>query len=211
MSEASFNEAMAAILASHRHPVTAAARIVPWSNPDDWGGIHNNHVTQGDFGQLVVARPYGIDDVVNGLSVQLGAIKDTTNQQIAAAQQAYAATPDNSDFLARMNAARDQAKQQSDAAVNAAYAKLTQIGQEHPDAQPLILQATQQVVGIVTGVTQTISGALGSAVDAVIPGAGVVITAPLNAVISAAETAVNAISSVVDDAVDAISSIFSGW
>jgi hypothetical protein len=145
-------------------------------------------------------RPDGIDDVVSAVQAQLEQLQDQATSAIAAAQQV---SGDSESFIQQMNDAKAAAKKQMDATIDDAYNHLTQIGDQDPEAQPLIVQAMGELSTLVSATEGAISGAFDGAIGAA--------QDAIDAIASAAESAADAIANAATVAANAVASIFSGW
>jgi hypothetical protein len=88
-------------------------------------------------------RPDGIDDVVTNARLQLQELQQTAGTSIATAQEALKG--DDAAFIANMEAAKAKAKEQMGQTIDDAYNQLQQIGEQHPEAQSLIVAAVNEM------------------------------------------------------------------
>jgi len=168
--------------------------VVPYPDqPLPFGGL----LPVGASGPQVL-QPGDVAGVVAGAKAQVAALQQQATDAINAAQPTAASDPQG--FIAQMQAARDAATQQMNATIDAAYAQLTQIGQQHPQAQPAIVQATQEIAAL----GQSATTAIGSAFDGAINAAADDIAAAVEAAEAAVASAANAVAS-------GFESVFSGW
>jgi hypothetical protein len=168
--------------------------IVPYPDqPSPFGGLS----PLGEAGQTLL-QPSDVAGIVAGAEAQVASLQQQATAAINAAQATAASDPNG--FIAQMQAARDAAKKQMDATIDAAYAQLTQIGQQQPQAQPLIIQATQEIAALGqtadTAITSAFDGALNAAAD------------DMAAAAEAAEATVAGAASLVASGFE---SVFSGW
>lgn len=179
-------------------------------------GIHNCHVSSNDWFistdkslaqwqdavKKLDAMPPDIAAVGETLKARMTVIQVTSKQAMLDATHLPA-----DDFKKRMLELRDKCKHDSDAAIDEAYARLTEIGKRDPARQPQILQAAQLVGQVVMGYTQT----LGSTVVDVANTISDIAKAAPGAVADTAKKAVNTIGDIGKKAIDSIGSIFHGW
>jgi hypothetical protein len=154
-------------------------------------------------------RPDGVDNVVAGYQARLGAIQQVTDTELAQAKASVTAGA-TADFRARMEALKAKAKAESDKALDDAYAQLDTIGAQHPEARPLIVQATQKMVALTAQTLQTVN----SSVDSVIGYANWTadqLAKGVGTVVGGITTAGKTIGSGLETAGHAVASIFSGW
>jgi hypothetical protein len=165
---------------------------------------------------LPADRPGEIDEVVQKLRAGLRASEVAQKALINEAQVQLQAA-DNSAFVATMERARDQAKADMQAQIDAAYAELTEIGQRYPGSQPAIAAAFAEVTSLATSSVNAVNDALntvgdfGHVVLDGLKGAG-------NAVVDVAEKtgevfkeAGKKVGEALEEVGNKISIIFSGW
>jgi hypothetical protein len=179
------------------YPDQPLPHLIP-IGPDGGGGWFPYPVLPVDEAGQQVLQPGDVAGIVAGAQAQVASLQQQATEAISAAQATAASDPDG--FIAKMQAARDAAKQQLDATIDAAYAELTQIGQQHPEAQSPIIQATQEIAALgqrgVTAISSAFDGAINAATDDIQ---------------AAAEAAEAAIVSAASTVADGFESVFSGW
>jgi hypothetical protein len=146
-------------------------------------------------------RPPEIDALVAGCQAQIAVIDAQQDALIALARQETGGN--NDDFIARMNDARAQAKQQINQTIDNTYDQLNRIGQQHPESQNLIVQAMGQVAALGASAVGVIENAFNSAISAA--------QSAIEAIASAAEAAAEAVKEAAESVGDGFKSIFSGW
>jgi hypothetical protein len=167
--------------------------VVPYPDqPSPFGGL-----LPVDASGPQVLQPGDVAGIVAGAKAQVAALQQQATDAINAAQPTAASDPQG--FIAQMQAARDAATQQMSATIDAAYAQLTQLGQQHPQAQPAIVQATQEIAAL----GQSATTAIGSAFDGAINAA--------DDIAAAVEAAEAAVASAANAVASGFESVFSGW
>ena len=191
-SHAAYPHGIAKTLAHQAKPF-AAMDSGPWMNLNG---------TQLNTLRVPPNRPADIDGVVDALNASLATITANCRSQIEAAKADLPKTGADA-FKARMNALRNQSKADADRAIDDAYAKLNEIGSQHPQSQPLIVQALQRVQGMVA---DGING-IDSAIDAVTDAGGWL----AHQIEEGFDRTIHGIEDVGGKIKDGLESIFSGW
>jgi hypothetical protein len=185
--------------AAYHHGGAAAVHQMKSLDPDSWMTLNRMQLTDLRVPQN---RPAEINGVVDALNASLTMIKANCQAKIDAAKADLPKTGADA-FKARMNALRDQAKADADRAIDDTYAKLNEIGNQHPESQPLIVQALQRAQGIVSDGINAIDSAINAVTDA---GGWLA-----HQVEEGFDKAKHAIEDVANKVKDGLESIFSGW
>lgn len=161
--------------------------------------------TVASFQELMLGDDTGptqadITAIVTATNAQISAMQVQATVEISAAQ---ALGGSSDDFVAKMEASKAAAIQQTNDAIDAAYAKLNAMGTAYPDTQPLIVQAVGEIGALASSAVSTLESAFDGPINAVESAA--------EAVAAAAVAAANAIADAAKTVESGIEKIFSGW